>query len=316
MVQGGWIWASNHAYIRQLSSGGEGGGIWLLVAAAPEETLQIVGNTFSGNTASSVYAGEQGGAMAVLPASAAATIANNLMAFNSSGIYQRSGFSFNPTLVRNGMYNGSYDYVGLPAGPSDIVDDPLFVDRPNGDYRLQPSSPMIDVGSPEYAPLSTDLDGAPRVQDADYDGSTVVDIGAYEFSPDFDHDGTADWRDTDDDADGVGDPSDCAPLNPAAWTTTVEVAGVGVTGAGPTVVSWTGQDADVVYDVASGALTALLTDGGFGSASCVLGGGGGSAWSDERPAPPAGDGAYYLVRARNACGDGGCGPGRSLTVCP
>ena len=306
------LFLGNHAYIRQLSTGGEGGALWLLIGMDTEEPLQVVGNTFSGNTATSIYAGEQGGAMAVLPASSAATIANNLLAFNSSGIYQRSGFSTNPVLVRNGMYNGSWNYVGLPAGATDVVADPLFVNLAGGNYRLQSGSPMVDQGNPAYVATSIDLDGAPRVQDANYDGAAVVDIGAYEYSPDFDGDGTPDWLDTDDDNDGAPDQSDCAPLDPAAWTWTLPVEGARATGRTPTVFSWTGQGSDVRYDVAAGSVSAMRLDGGFGRAVCEQSNGAGTGWPD--PAP--GDGRYYVVRAGNSCGNGGWGEGRSVTACP
>jgi len=310
------LFVGNHAYSRQLSTGGEGGAIWLLVGTSPPEPVEIVGNTFSGNTATSFYAGEQGGAMAVLPASSAAVIANNVMACNSSGIYQRTGFSTNPVLVRNGMHNGASNYVGLPAGPTDIVADPLFVDRPGGDYRLTSPSPMVDQGNPAHVATVTDLDGAPRVQDADYDGSAVVDVGAYEYSPDFDGDTTPDWLDGDDDDDAVADPDDCAPLNAAAWTWTAAVAGVQVSGVAPTQVSWSGQGADVRYDVAAGSVSSMRADGGFDRATCELNDGTGTGWSDTDPDPSPGDGRYYLVRAENACGDGGWGGGRSVTACP
>ena len=56
---------------------------------------------------------------------------------------------------------------------------------------------MIDVGDNTGAAASTDYDGAPRVQDADYNGTATVDMGAFEFSPDFDGDGTPDWQDPD-----------------------------------------------------------------------------------------------------------------------
>ena len=40
-------------------------------------------------------------------------------------------------------------------------------------------------------------------------------MGAFEFSPDFDGDGTVDWLDPDADDDGVLERLDCAPLNRA-----------------------------------------------------------------------------------------------------
>ncbi|HXV74834.1 MAG TPA: right-handed parallel beta-helix repeat-containing protein, partial [Candidatus Polarisedimenticolaceae bacterium] len=140
------LFVGNHAYLRQLSSGGEGRAIWLLVGSAPEEALSVSGNTFAGNTATSFYSGELGGAIAVLPLSAMATIANNVMAFNSSGIYQRPGFATNPVLSRNDLYNTGANYVGLPPGGTDLELDPLFADAANGDYRLQSVSPLVDEG--------------------------------------------------------------------------------------------------------------------------------------------------------------------------
>ena len=74
---------------------------------------------------------------------------------------------------------------------------------------------MIDVGDNTVATASIDYDGAPRIQDGDYNGVATVDMGAFEFQPDFDGDGTPDYLDTDDDNDGVPDASDCAPLNRA-----------------------------------------------------------------------------------------------------
>ena len=309
------LFVGNHAYSRESSSGGEGGAIWLMVGADPEGTLKIVGNTFSENTATNLYAGEQGGAIAVLPLSSSAAIANKIIAFNSSGIYQRPGFTTNPVLVRNGMLNGTADYVNIPAGPTDLVADPLFVDRAGGDYRLQFVSPMLEQGDMNYVVTSTDLDGAPRVQDADYDSSAVVDIGAYEFSPDFDSDGAADWLDDDDDDDGAADPDDCAPLDSTAWSTPITVEWVEVNGAAPTFVSWTAQDPDVLYDVAAGLLSELRADVGFDRAACEQVRGVEDSWSDERPDPPSGEGHYYLVRATNACGDGGWGSDRTVTAC-
>ncbi len=53
--------------------------------------------------------------------------------------------------------------------------DPLFVDVPERNVRLQSTSPVIDVGL-LAASLSPDLDGVPRPQGA------LPDLGAYEFN--------------------------------------------------------------------------------------------------------------------------------------
>jgi hypothetical protein len=62
--------------------------------------------------------------------------------------------------------------------------DPLFTDAPRGNFRPLPPSPVVDGGDP--APLAagasdTDLDVRPRVLDGNGDGSSVRDIGAYEY---------------------------------------------------------------------------------------------------------------------------------------
>jgi hypothetical protein len=64
----------------------------------------------------------------------------------------------------------------LPTeGTGNITNEPLFVDRRNGNLRLQSNSPCINVGVNASAAGPTDLDGRPRVV-----GGTV-DIGAYEY---------------------------------------------------------------------------------------------------------------------------------------
>src|SRR5881296_3579773 len=72
------------------------------------------------------------------------------------------------------------------------------------DFRLTSSSPLIDAGTNTPAPgvsLSTlDLDGQPRVQDGNSDGTATVDLGAYEFMV------------PDSDGDGVPNSLDCAPF--------------------------------------------------------------------------------------------------------
>ena len=179
-------------------------------------------NTFVDNTARG-----HGGAIFVddtanLPDQA--TFVNNLIAFNSlvggvagGGVYV---YQADPVVRHNDLFGNSpenvagtktdADYIGIDGN---ISDDPQFVSRAvgNRDLRLKPVSPVIDIGDNAEA-ASQDLDGAPRIQDANYDSINKIDMGTYEFSPDFDNDGMPDWLDPDDDNDGTPDPQDCAPL--------------------------------------------------------------------------------------------------------
>ena len=168
--------------------------------------------TFSGN------AGQWGGGIYMNLASP--TIANTIIAFNSSGIHQDHVGT--PTLRYNCVYgNTAYDYDGLsdPTGTDgNIAADPVFVQNPHpgpdglwgtldddlGDLQLSSGSPCIDAGdndavppdtpdldgdSDTEEPLPLDLAGAPRFLDDPTSpdtgnpgatGPPVVDMGAYE----------------------------------------------------------------------------------------------------------------------------------------
>jgi len=72
-----------------------------------------------------------------------------------------------------------------------IVGDPQFVDPAAADYHLLPGSPCIDAGRNDV-PLRTELDlgGMDRLLDGNFDGTAIIDIGAYEFLPgDANYDG-------------------------------------------------------------------------------------------------------------------------------
>jgi hypothetical protein len=97
--------------------------------------------------------------------------------YTSSNFFRAKKSAF---ISNSYFYNFDCDSItasnNLTCGPGIIVGvDPLFRDTANGDYRLQPCSPLINAGTNSViAPSATDLNGNPRIQ-----GGTV-DIGAYE----------------------------------------------------------------------------------------------------------------------------------------
>jgi predicted outer membrane repeat protein len=79
--------------------------------------------------------------------------------------------------VSNSCTNTSY------SGTGNIIQDPLFVNAPAGDFHLKNGSPCIDKADGTQAPL-LDFDGTPRYNypgAANFD-SICADIGAFEYS--------------------------------------------------------------------------------------------------------------------------------------
>lgn len=141
------------------------------------------------------------------------TLSNNWASSTGTGIFiSSSGYSDdlrmsnsivwgnggNPVTVVSssphcgGMPTSTVEYSlvegGWP-GPGNIDADPLFVDAPNGNYRLASDSPCIDAGdnSAVLPGIVHDLRGAPRFWDDPFTPDTgvgaapVVDMGAFEF---------------------------------------------------------------------------------------------------------------------------------------
>ena len=149
----------------------------------------------------------------------------------------------------------------------------------------------------------------------------MVDIGAYEYSPDLDGDGTPDWIDPDDDGDGVPDVEDCAPRDAAASSPPPAVQGVRLSGSGAVAVDWDPQASGTRFDVAAGSAATMAEDGDFARAGCRADGVPEAPWLDDQAGPTAGDARYYLLRAENVCGAGSWGTAssgapRSVSVCP
>jgi len=210
----------NTAYDYSVPAGGLGGGIYCEAQSTIDENIYIVNNTIVGNTASN-FMGEQGGGIAIsvpppLPVPdptppARLTIANNIVAFNSSGIFQLlTTPMLVPELLNNDIFNDSDDYINLNPGPADISEDPLFADwdgmddNPDtwedNDYHLAVGSPCIDSGEDGVAGLpDVDFEGDARILDGDGDGTPRVDMGADEHDRaclgDHDEDGDVDGSD-------------------------------------------------------------------------------------------------------------------------
>ncbi len=115
------------------------------------------------------------------------------------------------------------------------------------------------------------------------------------------------------DQDVVLDGDDCVADDPESWRTPVTVTGFVIGGVAPTTLAWDPQAAttgpSLRYDVLGGSLLDLQLSG-IGATGCVESALEEATWDDTRAAPPAGNGFYYLVRARNPCGSGPLGPGR------
>ncbi len=290
-----------------INGGVDGGAIGTITTLA-----KFYNNTFDNNNASL-----HGGAIYFGNTDVAGDLAefvNNTVTFNQAtgtglggGIYVYPGIS--PTVRNNDIFGNTptnvaggktdADYIGVNGG---IGVDPLYVNR-NGtppDYHLQPGSPVIDVGDNSVATaLPSDFGGAPRIQDADYNGTATADMGAYEYSPDFDGDGTPDWQDTDDDGDGVPDATDCAPLakgvtqppNPVANSLRVAKNGD---------VSWLHSYQGHTYGVYKGTFGNGLP---FAyNETCQDSERTSRLWNDPTT-PTPGRGFYYIVSAKNSCGE-------------
>ncbi len=71
---------------------------------------------------------------------------------------------------------------GLAGTNGNINVNPMFVDEPNGDLNLQPSSPCMDAAEFSVGvTVAADHIESSRVNDHDLDGVVGADMGAYEF---------------------------------------------------------------------------------------------------------------------------------------
>ncbi|HEV8335120.1 MAG TPA: putative metal-binding motif-containing protein [Candidatus Polarisedimenticolia bacterium] len=157
--------------------------------------------------------------------------------------------------------------------------------------RLTSSSPLRDAGT--NAPLfgttpTTDYDDLPRPTDGDLNGSSLNDIGAFEF------------RFGDSDGDGVPDSVDCSPLSNSAWALPDQVPSPLQINASQ-VLSWPRIPQSNVYNVYSGLIQNPFN---YGAACFAAEVPGLSTSINLPPSPASGVGFYYLVGGVNGCGNG------------
>jgi hypothetical protein len=249
---------------------------------------------------------------------------NNLIVFNTVDTYNTGGGLYlapqaNPTVSHNDLFGNMPDNVGGAKGDGDYIgssgnvsDDPAFQ---NGglryrNLRLAPLSLVLDVGDNAEAP-GQDKDNRPRVVDGDGDTFSDIDPGAFEFDPaagpDFDGDGVSDAADPDDDNDGVADGQDCDPFDASLFRLPGPI--------GPTLaVQRTGSDAELTWSrgvqgfVSNVYRGSLLAPFAYNEA-CFLAEATATTATDP-DVPAVGTGFYYLVSAKNGCGESRTGEDR------
>jgi len=174
-------------------SGNYGGGISFREHIYPILTNVVISNNSSGNGTGGITQANYCNCTYVNCVisdnlGAGITMSGNDSASMINCNYWNNQNSLNIEFNNNGVVN---DWVGINVtinanGDScdiyrNIQKPPLFVDTTNQNYYLQTSSPCIDAGKNAYVNTQTDIDGFIRIWDGNYDGDTIVDIGAYEF---------------------------------------------------------------------------------------------------------------------------------------
>lgn len=140
---------------------------------AIEGLANVTNSTFYNNQA------PEGSAILLFSRGSTNTIENSIF-FNNSGseddnqiVARRGEIVVNNSIVEDG-------YSGPGTG---IIDaDPLFVDPSNNNFRLQSTSPAIDVGNNNVVNSSTDILNNPRIF------NNIVDFGAIEYIGDGNED--------------------------------------------------------------------------------------------------------------------------------
>ena len=163
----------------------EAGGIKVWAEENSRTRVVIINSTITGNTSNNTYSG--GGGIMVSDDNAPNTttileLYNTIVYGNTANPGADLSISVGGAESKVDVYHSDLNDVYHLKGPfnqaNNLNTDPLFADREGNDFRLRPTSLMIDAGTaivPDPPGLpATDFDGDPRVS------GLAPDIGADE----------------------------------------------------------------------------------------------------------------------------------------
>jgi len=211
---------------------------------SPSCTAEIINNTIVNNEIDGIAC-----------FSASAVITNNIIWGNTRNLYASDATSTvgynnidnsSGNIVTDGSGAFAYEMGGFEATNTAL--DPEFMnpsatigqDLATGiNWHLSTSSPAIDNGDNSSVPvtISYDLDGKTRVYDGDANGSTIVDMGVYEYNASNDV--------TPPETPILADLTDQCSVSATAPTTTDDYAGI-VTGTTTDPTEYTQQGTYVI----------------------------------------------------------------------
>lgn len=115
-------------------------------------------------------------------------ISRAMVFYGTLDVFNTNLYGFATNFENCGPYLGVIVTTNASGDPCDgffnISVNPIFTDGANGDFSLQSDSPCIDSGSntiTDYTFPSTDIVGNTRIWDGDDSGTSIVDMGAYEY---------------------------------------------------------------------------------------------------------------------------------------
>ena len=151
-----------------------GGSVFLIADSYPN----IINNTIVQNTVNNP--GTNTETAAIHTYISKPFIENNIIRENIDNYYQ----DFEITEAKPYYINNNNIDQEFPNGEN-INADPMFITDANCLYSLQENSPCIDAGNNDNFYHEEDLDfiGNERIVDGNSDGTSKIDMGAYEFIP-------------------------------------------------------------------------------------------------------------------------------------